>query len=94
MIKSHTSHYIYNLKGEVPSTMDTRQTGEIYELEEFEWYCWVMLRDKAVSFPESPWVLGRYYGSSGDAGPAMAAKLLNPNGQIVVPFTFRALTNT
>ena len=50
MIQAHTTHDIYNLKGEMSDKMVTGQTGGISELTEFEWYCWLMLYDIAVSF--------------------------------------------
>ena len=53
MIQSNNAQYIYDLKGKVPENMATGQTGDIYDLAEFEWYWWVMFRDKVVSFPES-----------------------------------------
>ena len=53
-----------------------------------------MFYDTAVSFLESPWVLGRYCGPSGDVGPEMAAKLLKSNRRIVAQSKLRALTET
>ena len=57
-------------------------------------YCWVVFCNTVVSFPQSPWVLGRYSGPSGDLGPAMGANFLKSNGQIVLRYTFRAITKT
>ena len=37
-------------------------------------------------------VLGRYLGPSMDIGPAMTAKILKPNGQVVHRSTLRPLT--
>ena len=84
MIQSHTNHDIYYHKGEFFETMLTGQTGDISELGEHEWYFWVIFRDTSVSFPISQWVLGRYYGTSGNVGPEMAAKLLKSHVQIVI----------
>ncbi len=92
LIRSHTALNIFSLDGEVPETYVTGQTADISEIAEFEWYQWIYFRDTAMQLPESKEVLGRYLGPSRDVGPAMAAKILKGNGQVMVRSTFRALT--
>ena len=49
----------------------------------YGWYQWVMFRDGNISYPGDKEVLGRYLGPSIDVGPAMTAKMLKENGQVV-----------
>jgi len=51
-----------------------------------------MYRDTTVAYPDSKLVLGRYLGPSTDVGPAMTAKILKDNGQVVHRTTLRNLT--
>jgi hypothetical protein len=92
LIRSHTAHNIFLLKGEVPETLINGQTADISEIAEFKWYEWVYFHDKIVQWPADKEVLGRYLGPAVDIGPAMAAKILKQNGQMVVRSTLRPLT--
>ena len=80
------------LNGEVPETIMSGETSDISQFCEFEWYEWVYFRDTVVSFPEDKLVLGRYLGPSIDVGPALTAKILKQNGEIVHRSTYRGLT--
>ena len=91
-IRSNTAHDIFMLDGEVPETIMSGETSDISQFCEFEWYEWVYFRDAAVSFPEDKLVLGRYLGPSIDIGPALTAKILKQNGQVVHRSTYRGLT--
>jgi len=91
-IRSNIAHPLYSLNGEVPETVVSGQTADISEFAEHAWYDWVRYRDTAISFPEDKMLLGRYLGPSTDIGPAMSAKILKPNGQVVHRSTLRALT--
>ena len=82
-IRSNTAHDIYMLHGEVPETIMSGETSDISQFCEFEWYEWVKFRDSAVQFPEDSLVLGRYLGPSIDVGPALTAKILKQNGEVV-----------
>jgi hypothetical protein len=93
LIRSHTSHGIYKLDGQVPETLVIGSTADISEIAEFKWYQWVYFCDTAVGFLEDEEILGRYLGPSTDIGPAMAAKMLKVYGQTVVRTTFRPLTD-
>eukprot|EP00804_Cyclotella_cryptica_P003089 CCRYP_006074-RA/>CCRYP_006074-RA protein AED:0.29 eAED:0.04 QI:0/0/0/0.75/0.33/0.5/4/0/1079 len=91
-IRSNTAHDIYMLHGEVPETIMSGETSDISQFCEFEWYEWVKFRDSAVQFPEDSLVLGRYLGPSIDVGPALTAKILKQNGEVVHRSTYRGLT--
>ena len=84
------SRFINN--GEVPETIISGETPDISAWCQHELWEWVMFRDTAVKFPETKWVLGKYLGPSIDVGPAMTAKLLKANGQVLHRSTYRSLT--
>ena len=92
MIRSNTAHDIYELGGEVPETIVSGETSDISQLCELGWYEWCKFRDVAAPFPEDKQVLGRYLGPSIDIGPAMTAKILKTNGQVIHSSTYRPLT--
>jgi hypothetical protein len=52
---------------------------------------WIKFRDTSVSFPDDPMTLGRWLGLSTDIGPAITAKCLKANGQIMHRSTYRTL---
>jgi hypothetical protein len=81
------------LNGQVPENYVTGLTTELSEIAEYNWYQWIYYKEEIAQFPASPFFLGCYLGPSEDVGPAMAAKLLKANGQIVIRMTFRGLTN-
>jgi hypothetical protein len=95
IIRSHTSHNICKLDGQVPETLVTGSTANISEIAEFKWYQWVYFCDSTTVgfFPDDKEILGRYLGPSTDIGPSMLAKMLKGNGQTVVQTTFRPLTD-
>ena len=45
-------------------------------------------------FPDENPVLGRFLGVAIDVGPAMTAKILKPNGEVVYQSTYRRLTDS
>jgi len=52
-----------------------------------------MFCDSSQPFPDNRFALGRYLGPSTDIGPAMTAKILKSNGQVVHRSTLRALNS-
>jgi len=92
MIRSNTAHDVYELGGETPETIVSGETSDISQLCELGWYEWCKFRDVAAPFPEYKQVLGRYLGPSIDIGPAMTAKILKANGQVIHTSTYRSLT--
>ena len=91
-IRSHTAHDIFKLDGRVPETIVSGETADISPFCEFGWWDWVMFRDNGVAFPEDKMVLGKYLGPSIDVGPAMTAKIMKANGEVVDRSTLRSLT--
>jgi hypothetical protein len=92
-IHSHTLNGHPSLKGETPETVVSGEMADISEFAEHAFYDWVRFRDVVIPFPEDKLVLGQYLGPSTDIGPAMSAKILKINGQVVHRSTFRALTH-
>ncbi len=90
---SNTAHDIYILQGEVPETVMSSETSDISQFCEFAFYDWIMFRDQPVAFPDDNPVLGQYLGPAIDVGPALTAKILKANGEIVYQSTYRALTD-
>jgi hypothetical protein len=93
LIRSNTAHDIYELGGEVPETIMSGETSDISQLCELGWYKWCKFRDVAAPFPQDKMKLvGRYIGPSVDIGPAMTAKVLKLNAQVIHTSTYRSLT--
>jgi len=91
LIRSHTSNDNILLQGQVPETVLTGQTADISALVEHSWYDWVKWWDVRAGFQEPKEVLGRYLGPAIDIGPAMCAKILKQNGQVIYTSTYREL---
>ena len=51
-----------------------------------------MYCDEVDTFPDDVLKLGHYLGPSIDIGPAMTAKILTQNGQLLHGATYRSLT--
>ena len=92
-IPAHTVHDIFELNGEVSETLVSGQTPDISHFTQHEWYEWVKFRDTKAPFPDTKYALGRYLGPSIDVGPAMTAKMLKANGQLLHRMTYHALTD-
>ena len=92
LVRSNTTHNLYQLNGQVPETLVNGETPDITTIAEFRWYGWVKFRDTAISFPEDPIILGRDLGPAIDIGPAYTRKILKPNGQIVHRSSVRSPT--
>ena len=92
-VRSHTALDTFQLQGEVPETLMKGDTADISRFCEHAFYDWVMFRDQPVQFPDENPVLGRYLGPAIDVGPAMTAKILKSNGEVVHRSTYRGLTD-
>ena len=92
-VGSNTAHDIFILQGEVPETVMLGETSNISQFCEFAFYDWIMFRDQPVAFPDDNPVLGRYLGPAIDVGPALTAKILKANGEVVYRSTYCALTD-
>jgi hypothetical protein len=51
------------------------------------------VRDEPVKYPDENPVLGRFLGIAIDVGPAMTAKILKHNGEVIHWSTYRGLTD-
>ena len=83
-----TAHEIYKLDGEVPETVMSGKMSDISQFCELEWLGWVMFQDETAPFPDDVLKLGHYLGPSIDVGPAMTAKILTENGQVLHRLTY------
>ena len=92
MIRSNTALDIYSLEGQVPETIMSGQTSDISPFVEAGWYDFVYAWDQSA-FPEPKEILVRWLGPAVDVGPALTAKMLKPNGQILYTSTWRPLTD-
>ena len=92
-IRSHTSINSFEIQGQVPETVLSGQTADISPFVELPWYGWVYYWDSKAQYPESKEKLGRWLGPSIDIGPAMTAKVLKANGQLLHVSTYRPLSD-
>ena len=58
---------------------------------DYHWYEWVKFWDGEAKFSEPREVLGRWLGPSLDVGPAMTAKIIKSNGQVMHLSSYRKL---
>lgn len=93
-IRSNTALDIFGLEGQVPETIISGQTADISPFVELAWYDWVYWWSTNSSYPNLKEVLGRWLRSSIDIGPAMTAKILKSNGQVVHLSTYCPLTES
>ncbi len=94
-IQSNTAWDIYKLGGETPETVMSGETADISQFCDYSFYEWIMFRDegKLVAYPDQNPVLGRFLGVAIDVGPAMTAKILKSNGEVIHRSTYRGLTD-
>ena len=68
-------------------------TAHIKTIAINRWYDWIKLYDPVGnSFPEDNYYLGRYLGPAIDIDPALTAKILKANGEVVHRPTYQSLT--
>jgi hypothetical protein len=91
-VRSNTALDIYELQGQVPETILSGQTADISPFVECHWYEWVKYWDNYAMYPDAKEQLGRWLGPSIDTGPAMTAKVLKSNGQLLHLSSYRKLT--
>ena len=92
-VRSHTAINSFELQGQVPETVLSGQTADISPFVELPWYAWVYYWDSKAQYPESKEKLGRWLGPLISIGPAMTAKVLKPNGQLLHVSTYRPLSD-
>jgi hypothetical protein len=92
-LRSNTAHDMYILQGGVPETVMSGETSDISQFCKFAFYDWIMFRDQPVAFSDDNPVLGRYLGPAINVCPALTAKILKANGEVVYRSMYRALTD-
>ena len=68
------------------------ETSDISQFCKLEWFECIVYWDETVPFPDDEVKLGCYLGPSIDIGPAMTAKILTQNGQVLHRSPYRLLT--
>ena len=68
------------------------ETSDISQFCELEWLKWFMFWDETVLFTDDVLKLGHYLGPSIDIDPAMIAKNLTENGQVLHRSIYKLLT--
>ena len=81
----NTAWNIYMLQGETPQTVMSGETFNISQFCESGFYKRIMFWEEPdhAPFPEDNPILGRYLGPAIDVGPAMTAKNLKSNGEVI-----------
>ena len=92
-IHSNTAHDIFILQGKVPEMAMSGKMSDISQFCEFPFYGWIMFRDQPVAFLDNNPVLGRYLGPAINVGPALTAKILKANAEVVYQSMYCALTD-
>ena len=67
-------------------------TSDISQFCELELFEWVTFLDKTAPFSDDMLKLGHYLGPNIDVGPALTAKILTKNAQVLHRSTYRSLT--
>ena len=92
-IRLHTALDKYELQGQVPKTIVLGQTADISPFIELPFYAWVRFWDNLAKYPEPKEQLGHWLGPAINIGPAMRAKILKSNGQVLYISTYHGLTD-
>jgi hypothetical protein len=92
LIRSHTASEHFELNGQVPESVISGQPADISPFIEYAWYDWLKFYDQSASYPEDKEVYGRWLSPAIDIGPAMTAKVLKQNGQVIYLSTHRPIT--
>ena len=69
------------------------QTADISPFVEHPFYAWVKFWDNLAKYPEPKKQLSRWLGPTINIGPAMTAKILKSNGQVLYVSTYCGLTD-
>jgi hypothetical protein len=91
-VRSHTSLYIFGIRGHLPERKVKGKTVDISTIAECYWYVGVKFREIAAKFPVSKIQLGRDLGAAIEIGHDMARKILKKNGSGMYISSVRPLT--
>ena len=92
-IMLHTALGKYELQGQLPKTIVSGQTTDISPFVELPFYAWVKFWDNLAQYPEHKEQLGCRLGPAINIGPAMMAKILKSNGQVLYMSMYHGLTD-
>ena len=92
-LQSNTTWDIYKLQGKTPETVLSGETSDISQFCEIIFYEWVMFRDEPVRYPDDNPFLGSFLGIAIDVVPAMTAKILKSNEEVLHWSTYHKLTD-
>ena len=92
-IHSNMALDLYELQGQVPETLLSGQTSDILPFVECGWYDWVFWYDTQAKYPEPHEVLGKWLGLTVDISPAMTAKILKDNGEVLYLSSYHPLSD-
>ena len=65
------------------------ETSDIIQFCVLDWFELIMFHDETAPFPDDVLKLGHYLGPSIDVGPAMTAKILMENSQVLHRSTYQ-----
>ncbi len=76
------------MDSKIPETYMSGETADISQYSKLACYNWIMYLD----CPDEPLHLGKYLWPAIDVGPAMTAKILQHNGEVVYQNNYRPIT--
>ena len=91
-IRLHTALDKYELQGPVPKMIMSGQTIDISLFIEHPFYAWIKFWDNLAKYPEPKEQLSHWLGPAIDIGPAMMAKILKSNRQVLYMLMYHGLT--
>ena len=91
-MRSNTARGIYKLDGKVPKSVMSGETSNTSQFCDFEWFEWVMFQDEMALYLDDYFKLARCLVLSIDFGPAMTAKIIKYNDQVLHRSMYQALT--
>ena len=92
-IRSHTALDKYEHQGQVPEMIVLGQAADISPFVEHPFYAWVKFWDNLAKYPEPKEQLSRWLGPAINIGPALTAKILKSNRQVLYMSTYHGLTD-
>ena len=90
-VRSYTALDVYMPEGGVPETVMLGGTSDIRQFFEYEFYDWILFRDKPIQYPDENQVLGRYFGPAIDVGLEMMANTMKVKGKVIHCSTYHGL---
>ncbi len=79
----HSVNSVFHLDGKVPETYMSGETADISQFFEMARYNWILYHLGKGDYPDEPLCLWKYLGPAIDVRPAMTAKILQHNSEVV-----------